>query len=660
MTLNRLQFETSPYLKQHEKNPVDWYPWGKEALDRARTEDKPIVLSVGYSACHWCHVMAHESFENPQIARIMNEHFINIKVDREERPDLDQVYQPVAQILTRGGGWPLTVFLTPDLKPFYGGTYFPPTDRYGRPGFGRVLLALAQGYRDDRGSISERAERLTQAIREHEEWSPQSETSVPEADTDTHTDEALLSAARDLVQKVDWQNGGFGGAPKFPNVSGLSFLWRMGLCSSVPPEDRSTFREAVILSLDRMRCGGIFDQLGGGFSRYSVDDHWAVPHFEKMLYDNAQLMKLFGEVLAGEFSKELSPPQKERFLSGLSLTLDYLKREMVSPSGAFYAAQDADSDGEEGKFFVWTREELQAILEPPEFEAFCRFFGVTEAGNFEAGQNVFYLAHPDEVLDDALSNSVLESAVQKVRAAREKRVRPGLDDKVLISWNGLMISGLAWASLAFESTRAEETRALAVRAFDALMDASVISDPRRFLEDYAFMAQAALDLARVDPSRAAFYVEYAAAAMKEVHARFTDEHGLGFFMTANDDEALISRPKSLYDQAIPSGSGVVYGVIQVLMQVLDCEIENKWTRDSATLIGVAKDHSFGMSEILSSILLSRVSPIILKGAAELRFRAHPFCFVVDGTTSPVQYCHRQTCMTGEFQDSEIFRELFLK
>ena len=632
MTLNRLQFETSPYLKQHEKNPVDWYPWGKEALDRARTEDKPIVLSVGYSACHWCHVMAHESFENPQIARIMNEHFINIKVDREERPDLDQVYQPVAQILTRGGGWPLTVFLTPDLKPFYGGTYFPPTDRYGRPGFGRLLLALSKAYHEDRSSVLERAERLTRAIREHEEWSPDSEASA----LPTDEDEALLGAAHDLVQRLDWQNGGFGGAPKFPNVSGLSFLWRMGSRSR-------DFREAVILSLDRMRCGGIFDQLGGGFSRYSVDDHWAVPHFEKMLYDNALLMKLFGEVLSSDFSQELSPPQKERFLSGLRLTLDHLKREMTSPEGAFYAAQDADSDGEEGKFFVWTPEELSSILEPPEFEVFTRFFGVTETGNFEAGQNVLFLAHPDE----APTNETLQRAIQKVRSAREKRVRPGLDDKILVSWNGLMISGLAWASLAFEAQdetdRAEDARLLAVRAFETLAE-----KPRRFLEDHAFMAQAALDLARVDIQRASFYVDSATVAMDEVRARFADERGLGFFMTANDDETLISRPKSLYDQAIPSGSGVVYGVMSVLAEASDSANEN-FTFDSRPLLSLARTQPFGMSEILSAVLLKRESPVILRGKADLRFRAHSFCFVVDGTTAPVQYCHRQTCRIGEFR-----------
>jgi uncharacterized protein YyaL (SSP411 family) len=342
---NRLSAESSPYLLQHQNNPVDWYPWGDEALTRAKAENKPILLSIGYSACHWCHVMAHESFESPEIAGLMNDHYINIKVDREERPDLDQIYQNVAQAMTKSGGWPLTVFLTPDLKPFYGGTYFPPEDRYGRPGFPRVLMALSAAYRNDPESVLENAQRLTDFIRE------------VTSQADEHRGEEVPSArmprlkasAEKLLGHVDFIHGGFGSAPKFPNPMTFSFLWRMGLLShqsgkSVEPGDER-FREACLFSLEKMAKGGIYDQLGGGFHRYSVDESWSVPHFEKMLYDNGLLLKLYAEVLLAEEQFESSLEAQQRrtlFVKVLKETVAFLDREMLSRYVLFYAAQDAD------------------------------------------------------------------------------------------------------------------------------------------------------------------------------------------------------------------------------------------------------------------------------------------------------------------------------
>jgi hypothetical protein len=363
---NRLAHETSPYLQQHKNNPVDWYPWGEEALERAKRENKPILLSIGYSACHWCHVMERESFENPEIARLMNENFINIKVDREERPDLDQIYQNVAQAMTRSGGWPLTVFLTPDRKPFYGGTYFPPEDRYGRPGFPRVLATLAEVFRKNHLAVVEQAEKLTEFI-----------GSVEEGSTEGRGEPSAISLARleeaaaTLLGHVDWENGGFGGAPKFPNSTAFSFLWRLGGVVGSKPA-----KEAVLLALRKMATGGIYDQLGGGFHRYSVDPLWSVPHFEKMLYDNALLLRLYSEVLLSR-DPQIKSQEKELFRRVIDETVRYVLREMTSPGGGFYSTQDADSEGQEGKYFAWDRQEFEQLLSPEEARVAELVFGVS-------------------------------------------------------------------------------------------------------------------------------------------------------------------------------------------------------------------------------------------------------------------------------------------
>ncbi len=654
---NLLANETSPYLKQHAENPVQWHPWGKDALELARTSDKPIFLSVGYSACHWCHVMAHECFENPEIAQLMNQHFINIKVDREERPDLDQIYQPVAQILTRGGGWPLSVFLTPDLKPFYGGTYFPPDDRYGRPGFPKVLLALVKSYEQDRAKLNERAEKMAEAVRGIEdEWVP------PVGESPGLSMNTLVMSARNLLNHVDWQNGGLGGAPKFPNTSALTFLWRMSLAKSdeIGAEDRKLFREAVLLSLEKIRRGGIFDQIGGGFHRYAVDATWSIPHFEKMLYDNALLLKLLGEVLATDSA--LTSDEKMLFLSGIEKTVTYLKREMLAPNRLFYSAQDADSvpaatpgaHAEEGAFFGWTMNEVDAALTVDEATIFKTVYGVTEAGNFENGQNVFFLskiATKDELV-------ILGRAEKKLFLARENRPKPALDDKFLNSWNALMISGLAWASLAFEmhekTDAAIECKTLALAAYQKLIDLRqadgrvlATGQLNGYLDDYSFLAQSALDLARVYPEQADHLFKTSQDLALQVLKRFDASPHVGFFFTAKDHEQLIHRPKSLFDQAIPSGNGVTFGLMSLFKSNDPAEPFLKLDRDLPRLSAQLEANAYGMSEILSAGLLELMGPITLKGPfgerSDLKFRADPFAFVIDGQGKVFQKCQNQTC-----------------
>ena len=629
---NRLAKETSPYLLQHQKNPVDWYPWGEEALERARREDKPILLSVGYSACHWCHVMEHESFENVETARWMNTHFVCVKVDREERPDLDQIYQNVAQIFTHGGGWPLTVFLAPDLKPFFGGTYFPPEDRYGRPGFPRLLEALAAAWRDDRASVLQNAEKVVAAIRKMESLEPSATELRPD----------LRGAMEQLLSGVDWTNGGTIGAPKFPSPMTWSFLWRAGLAYG---SDEAL--AATRLTLVRMACGGIYDHLGGGFSRYSVDETWSVPHFEKMLYDNGLLLKLYAEVLLT--AERLPAFEKRLFTRALEQTVEYLLREMRAPSGLFYAAQDADSEGEEGKFFAWGPGELPGEL--------GRVFGVSEAGNFEHGKTVLHLAgDPALALERVLTD--LAPAVRAAFELRERRVHPGLDDKVLLSWNGLVISGLVWASEALEREGrrdvAARAREAALQAFEALaglgarLPATIQrGEPRGngFLDDYAFLAMAALDVARLDGGTAA--LTSARAWTGEILARFAAEDGMGFYFTSSDHEKLLERPRTLHDQAIPSGVAVTLQVLQVLGEMTDVSSERDrflgTARTQLRRFGARLERSpYGMSELASAALLEELGPVTWSGLGSGPAFEHAFVYRKSDTTDP-QLCHRGVC-----------------
>jgi hypothetical protein len=558
---NRLAKESSPYLKQHQFNPVDWYPWGEEALERARREDKPILLSIGYSACHWCHVMERESFENEDIAALMNGSFVNVKVDREERPDLDTIYMNAVQMLTGAGGWPLTVFLTPDGKPFYGGTYFPPEDRYGRPGFPRVLQAIARAYRESPREVERAAQQLMDGL---------AKISTFEAKFDALRPETVRAAVDRLLQHVDWEHGGIGDAPKFPNVPVLALFLRQHQATG-----RDELRTAVTRTLSAMARGGIYDQLAGGFHRYSVDAQWLVPHFEKMLYDNAQLVPLYLDAYLA-----FGEPLYRRVASE---TLEYLLREMTHPEGGFYSTQDADTEGEEGKTYLWRIEEMREILEPEAAEIVCRYYQVDEVGNFaEPG-------HPErrsilhvKLTTDELARlfrrerDEIEAIVDRGRRtlleARAHRPQPGRDDKVLTSWNALAVRALVRGALVL----GEERYLDAARRAAAFIDARLTRPDGRllrtwkdgvaryaaYLDDHAFFAAASLDLyAATGESR---QLERARRLAEVLVDDFLDPQHGGFFFTARDHEQLVDRPKVLFDGSLPSGNAIA---IETLLRI---------------------------------------------------------------------------------------------
>jgi uncharacterized protein YyaL (SSP411 family) len=521
---NRLAGETSPYLQQHAANPVDWYPWGEEALARARAQDKPILLSVGYSACHWCHVMAHESFEDATVAAVMNRLFVNVKVDREERPDLDQIYQAAHQMLAqRAGGWPLTMFLSPDGTPFFGGTYFPKEPRHGLPGFADLCERVAALWKEKRAEIARQDVEVRQALG----------TTVPRrAESGVAlADDAITAMLANLRANFDPHFGGFGGAPKFPHPTDLELCLRRGE------------REITLTTLARMCEGGIYDQLGGGFCRYSTDAQWAIPHFEKMLYDNGPLLGLLADAWL-----VARAPLFERCAAE---TAGWIMREMQSPEGGYYSSLDADSEGEEGRFYVWDREEVRQLLSPEEYTATAAHFGLDQPPNFEKRHWHLRVAQPGE------------AAKAKLFAAREKRVRPGRDEKILVSWNALAIRAMAHAGRVFGR---EDWLASARRAFDFLR-ASLWRDGRllatykdgrahlnAYLDDYAFLIAATLELlqARFDLGE----LEFGCKLADTLLAQFEDREGGGFFFTARDHEQLILRPKPGHDQATPSGNGV--------------------------------------------------------------------------------------------------------
>ena len=543
---NRLIQETSPYLLQHAHNPVDWYAWGSEAFDRARVENRPILLSIGYSACHWCHVMERESFENEQIAALMNEHFVNIKVDREERPDLDHIYQTAVQLLTGQGGWPLTMFLTPEQEPFYGGTYFPPDDRYGRPGFPRLLHALADAYHNRQEDVAKSTTEIREAM--------QKLSGFHGGDGDLSM-EVVTNAVRALSSNVDMVHGGFGSQPKFPNPTNLDCLLRYWHYSG-----NENFLNVVKLSLDKMAEGGIYDQLGGGFHRYSVDDHWLVPHFEKMLYDNAQLLSLYAAMyrITGE----------ARYARVAREVLDYVQREMLHPEGGFYATQDADSEGEEGKFFVWTKAEVDELI-GDDSRLFCRYYDVTEAGNWESGSNILHLTVSLQQLANLFQTDV-ETAAEKIEAARrvlfrvrEQRIKPFRDEKILTAWNGLMLSGMIDAATALGDDQAMQTvrQTIAFLHQKMLRDGLLLRSHKDgqsklagYLDDYAFFAGALLDAFEVTFESS--YFDLARQLTDTLLLDFWDDVNGGFFFTGRRHETLIDRVKSGTDQAIPSGTAV--------------------------------------------------------------------------------------------------------
>jgi hypothetical protein len=565
MMPNRLANEKSPYLQQHADNPVDWYPWGEEAFEKARRENKPVFLSVGYSTCHWCHVMERESFTSPEVAEILNRWFVPVKVDREERPDVDRIYMTFVQATTGGGGWPMSVWLTPDLKPFYGGTYYPPFDAYGRPGFITVLRKIAEVWNTDRARIAESSSQVIEQLRRHLEASDQVRGRL--------SDRLFEAAYNQLRRSYDPQFGGFGGAPKFPRSVVHNFLLRYAR--------RTGAREALDMVLDTLRhmaAGGIHDQLGGGFHRYSVDDRWFVPHFEKMLYDQAQLAvscveawQVSGDALFARLARDI---------------LDYVLRDLTGPEGAFYSAEDADSvidparpeEKGEGAFYVWSKEEIERLLGEPAAEWFCFRFGVEAEGNVRhdphgefLGKNILYEAHSLEETARQFSAAAeeveraLEEAKRRLLAARSERPRPHRDDKILTSWNGLMISALAVASGALGEQRYLDAAERAARfILEKLYEPATGSLLRRyrdgeaairgFLDDYAFLAAGLLDL--YEASFDVEYLETAARLAERMIELFEDRAAGGFFATAEGDPSLVLRLKDDYDGAEPSGNSV--------------------------------------------------------------------------------------------------------
>jgi len=547
---NRLAREASPYLRQHADNPVDWYPWSPEALERARAENKPILLSIGYSACHWCHVMAHESFEDAETARLMNEYFINIKVDREERPDLDQLYQGVVQLMGRGGGWPLTVFLTPDLRPFFGGTYFPPADKFGMPAFSKILRALNTAWLQQRSEIAEQAKQFETGL------SHLSTAGLDGVASEMRPSD-VVSAAEQLEGLIDWTRGGFGHAPKFPNPMNLSLLLR-----GYRRTGNGSLLSAVTLALESMAKGGIYDQLGGGFHRYSVDERWLVPHFEKMLYDNAQLLHLYAE------AQQLAP--NALWSKVVEETVEYVRREMTDPEGGFYATQDADSEGQEGKFFVWTRQQLGEALPPRLAELAEARFGITQAGNFEHGATVLQISEEVPDLARRFRSSEervaadLAAARRLMFEARERRIKPGRDEKILAGWNGLMIRGLAFASRVF---RRPEWFSLAKNAADLVL-ARMWQDGRlfrarqgganrigAFLEDYGDLTAGLVALYQAGFD--ARYLEAAEDLVSRAVELFWDEERQAYRAAPKDSTDLFVPTYALHDNAFPSGASTL-------------------------------------------------------------------------------------------------------
>ncbi|CAA9451430.1 MAG: Uncharacterized protein YyaL [uncultured Rubrobacteraceae bacterium] len=558
---NRLAQETSPYLLQHKDNPVDWYPWGEEALRKAREEDRPILLSVGYSACHWCHVMERESFEDEATARLMNEHFVNVKVDREERPDIDSIYMSAVQAMTRHGGWPMTVFMTPDGAPFYGGTYFPPVPSRGMPSFKQLLLSLADAYENRRDEVMQSAESVREYL--------QAATGAS-APTTNLSEELVDSAAAALQRQLDNRFGGFGGAPKFPQAMNLEVLLRYYKRTG----DRAA-RAGVEHTVRQMANGGIYDQLGGGFARYSVDEYWLVPHFEKMLYDNALLARLYLEayqVSGDEFFRRIAEE-----------TLDYIVRDMTDPEGGFYSAEDADSEGEEGKFYVWTPGEIEAVLEPEEARLAMRFWDVTERGNFE-GKNILNVPRPPEAVaaEFGISAGELWQRIVRIRekllAEREKRVRPGRDEKVLAAWNGLMLRAFAFASNVLDR---EDYREIAEKNASFLMEKLVVDGRLRrsykdgrarfngYLEDYACVADGLVEL--YEATFETRWIAEAGSLADAILEHFWDAEKGVFYDTAADHEELVTRPRDVYDNASPSGNSVAVDVLLRLSVLLERE-----------------------------------------------------------------------------------------
>jgi uncharacterized protein YyaL (SSP411 family) len=669
-TPNRLAAEASPYLRQHMHNPVDWYPWGPEAFARARREDKPILLSVGYAACHWCHVMEADAFDVDAVADLLNRHFVSVKVDREERPDVDQVYQGVVQLLGRGGGWPLTVFLDPEGRPFFGGTYFPPQDRYGLPGFSRLLATVADAWQHRRPEIERSARSFAEGL---SRLAAVGVDGAPGEPTRRH----LVDAAGRLLDEVDPDHGGFGGAPKFPASMALSFLLRIATAregDGIEGDVRTEARNAVLLSLSSMARGGIHDVLGGGFHRYSVDERWAVPHFEKMLYDNALLVRLYAEAAVAFREEEYAEVAR-----GIAA---WLAREMTAPGGGFYSSQDADSEGEEGKFFVFTRDEVDRILGADLGELAARHFGVTEEGNFEDGRTVLSIAVGAEGLaasggGEASVAARLEEARRRLFVARERRVRPATDDKILASWNGLAIGGLAAAGrlLGDEEMIAMARRAAEFVAGNLIRDGRLyrvhregLTKGEAFLDDHSHLAEGFLEL--FEATGEGRWLEAAADLAREIVDRFWDGEVGAFHLAARDGAAasgdvaasggaaaasgptdgpaLPARPRSLEDNALPAGAS---SAVHAFLKLLALRGDERFGQVAAHYLRARRDgmvdSPFAFGHLLCAAFLLVEGPVevavlgppgperdALLAAARRTFRPEVLAFAADRPVGP--------------------------
>ena len=628
---NQLINETSPYLLQHAHNPVDWYAWGDEAFKKAKDEDKPVLVSIGYSACHWCHVMEHESFENEATAAIMNEHFISIKVDMEERPDVDQIYMMFVQLTTGRGGWPMNVFLTPDKLPFFGGTYFPPVNRYNMPSWQQILVSVADAYRNKRDELMTSVVDILGEMRR---------VGISEFSPAGLSTELLDSAFASFDRSFDATNGGFGGAPKFPPAMSLEFLLRYWKRTG---NERAL--EIVKKTAQKMANGGIYDQLGGGFHRYSVDAVWLVPHFEKMLYDNAQLIRIYLHLY--QITKD------EFFRRTATETLEYVRREMFDPSGGFYSTQDADSEGVEGKFFVWTPTEVVEILGEGDGGIFNFYYDVSEEGNFEE-KNILNVKNPvatapgsdtSEVakalkISESDLTAILERGRKKLFTEREKRIKPFRDEKVLTAWNGLMLAAFAEASAVLDNKEYLEVakqnadfilanlqKPVGMEGRDIQLESATLADPKllrtwkdgraklnAYIEDYANLADGLVDLFQV--SGEVRYLKEAKRLADLMITEFWDEENGGFFFTANDHEELIVRTKDFYDNATPSGNSIA---ADVLLKLAKLTSDEKYERFASTVLRLAaaqlKRHPQGFGRTLSAIefFLGDSKEIVLMG-----------------------------------------------
>ena len=605
---NKLIQESSPYLLQHAYNPVEWFPWGDEALTKAKKENKPIFLSIGYSACHWCHVMAHESFEDENIARILNTKFISIKVDREERPDLDDIYQKACQLAMGNGGWPLSVFLTPDQKPFYVGTYFPKQSRYGLPGFSTILETLSQAYNDKKEDIDKATHELMESLIES--------SSTLAKNLNTEIEKTILDeSAINLLQIADSLHGGFGQAPKFPNTTNLLFLLRYFDYSK-----NTQFLNFVEFTAKKMAWGGIHDHIGGGFSRYSTDQKWLIPHFEKMLYDNALLIQLFSELYQAT--------GKNQYLTLIQTTLQYLLREMALRNEkneyAFYSSEDADSEGIEGKFYTWTKNEIKEnISDNQKFELFCDYYGITQSGNFE-GTNILNITKSKETLSKQYNISIdkveeiLNETLEILYKVRKKRIAPGKDDKILTSWNALMISALVSV---YKVTDNEDYSDFAKKTIN-FIEKKLSYDGNRlnhtykdglakingYLDDYSYYINALLDVFEISANP--FYLQRAIQYLDSLIIHFWDNNEKSFFFTPNDHEQLILRTKNFYDLAIPSGNSMaVYALLRIHFITQNQDYLDKAELVIKSCYKAALGNPFGFGQLLISLYLYFKKPL---------------------------------------------------